>query len=81
MAYWRFNRFALQFARLLTAPPSFDKLMIANDLGETAIDRVGSLEEFAHGRIRKLNDALCIGNEHAIRHLLKDVSKAGALGI
>ena len=29
MAYWHFNRFALQFAGLLATPPRLDELMVA----------------------------------------------------
>ncbi len=81
MTRGHFYRFALQFARLLTAPPGFDELMVANDFGETAIDGIGCLKEFARGGVCKLDDALCICDEHAIGHLFKDGGKAGAFSI
>lgn len=70
--------FALHLARLLAAPPGFDKLMVADHLGNAAIERAGGLEQPARGGIGKLHQPGFVGDQHAIRDLVEEGGEAGA---
>jgi len=65
-AGWKFDRLALQFARLLTAPPRFDQLMVTDDFRNTVVDGTCILKKSARRRICKLDQPPRIGDQHAV---------------
>src|SRR5215207_2158895 len=71
MACRHLNGLGLHLARLLAAPPCFNKLMVAHNFGDTTLDGVGCLKKFPGGRVSKLDQSLRIGDEHAICKLIK----------
>jgi len=75
------NGFALHLVRLFAAPPCFDKLVVADNFGDTSVDGVGCLEEPARGGVGKPDQPVIIGDEHAVGHLLEDSGETRALGI
>src|SRR6266498_560325 len=81
MARGELNGLALQLARLLTASPRFDKLVMTDHFYNTSVGGIRCLKELACSGICKLDDSLRVGDEHTIRHLLEDSGQAGAFGV
>ena len=79
MACGHFYRFTLHLACLLAAPPGFHQPVVPHHLDNAAIDRAARLEKPACCGIRKLDESLCIRDEHAIGNLIQEGGKARAL--
>src|SRR5258706_2470609 len=77
----QFDSFALHFTGLLTMPPDFDQLMIANHLRNTVHERVVYIEEPLRRGVGKLHLTICIRDQNTICELVKHGCKTRVLRI
>ena len=68
----KFDQLTLHLTGLLTAPPGFHQLVVANNFHNAVAEGIGKLKKPACSWVGELDQSMGIRDENAIRDLVKD---------